>query len=111
MEAAKLEPRLSTIFQIAQQWHAVLLLDEADVFLEKRSSQNLTRNSLVSVFLRKLEYCIEILFLTTNRVTEFDDAIITTGPSLMDGFPVSSAAFSSLAAVSLSAGQGPSGQR
>jgi hypothetical protein len=27
----------------------------------------------VSVFLRKLEYCTGILFLTTNRVSEFDD--------------------------------------
>jgi len=47
------------------------------VFLEKRSSQNLHRNGLVSVFLRKLEYCTGILFLTTNRVSEFDEAILS----------------------------------
>jgi ATPase family associated with various cellular activities (AAA) len=76
-EAQKLEKHLSDIFQIANQWDAILLLDEADVFLERRSSQDLHRNGLVSVFLRKLEYCTGILFLTTNRVSEFDEAILS----------------------------------
>jgi len=75
IEAEKLEKQLSVIFQIANQWDAILLLDEADVFLERRSSQNLHRNGLVSVFLRKLEYCTRILFLTTNRVSEFAGSI------------------------------------
>ena len=65
----------SVIFQIANQWEAILLLDEADVYLEKRSSQNLHRNGLVSVFLRKLEYYTGILFLTTNHASESDEAI------------------------------------
>jgi SpoVK/Ycf46/Vps4 family AAA+-type ATPase len=77
IEAEKLEKQLSVIFQIANQWDAILLLDEADVFLERRSSQNLHRNGLVSVFLRKLGYCTRILFLTTNRVSEFDEAILS----------------------------------
>ena len=77
VDSRQLEKRLSVIFQIAQQWNAILLLDEADVFLEKRSSAHLLRNSLVSVFLRKLEYCSAVLFLTTNRVSEFDDAILS----------------------------------
>ncbi|KAI8168695.1 hypothetical protein K4K49_000312 [Colletotrichum sp. SAR 10_70] len=37
-------------------YYTVVLLDEADVFLEERSLQNLERNALVSVFLRVLEY-------------------------------------------------------
>jgi hypothetical protein len=52
-------------------------LDEADVYVEQRSSQDLLRNGLVSVFLRKLEYCEGIMFLTTNRVSEFDVAILS----------------------------------
>jgi hypothetical protein len=52
-------------------------LDEADVFLEKRTTENLIRNSLVSVFLRKLEYCEGIMFLIINRVDEFDVAILS----------------------------------
>ena len=31
----------------------------------------------MSVFLRKLEFCTGILFLTTNRVSEFDEAILS----------------------------------
>jgi SpoVK/Ycf46/Vps4 family AAA+-type ATPase len=77
IEAAKLEGQLSRIFKIASHWNAILLLDEADVFLEKRTTENLIRNSLVSVFLRKLEYCEGIMFLTTNRVDEFDVAILS----------------------------------
>ena len=34
-------------------------------------------NGLVSVFLRKLEYYKGILFLTTNRVAQFDEAILS----------------------------------
>ncbi|TLS27550.1 hypothetical protein PpBr36_05390 [Pyricularia pennisetigena] len=52
----------------------VLLLDEADVFLEERSLSDLERNSLVSVFLRTLEYYEGMLFLTSNRVGTFDEA-------------------------------------
>ena len=37
----------------------------------------MVRNGLVSVFLRKLEYCEGIIFLTTNRVSLFDDAILS----------------------------------
>jgi SpoVK/Ycf46/Vps4 family AAA+-type ATPase len=77
IDTAKLEAQLSRIFKIASHWNAILLLDEADVFLEQRTSENLTRNSLVSVFLRKLEYCKGIMFLATNRVAEFDPAILS----------------------------------
>jgi len=39
---------LSTIMKIATAWKAVVLIDEADVFLQKRDLDNLERNSLVS---------------------------------------------------------------
>lgn len=45
--------------------------------MEQRSMADLARNKLVSVFLRKLEYCEGIMFLTTNRVSNFDDAIVS----------------------------------
>ncbi|KAI9850722.1 MAG: hypothetical protein M1838_005213 [Thelocarpon superellum] len=69
-----LETELNRILDIAHSWGAVLLLDEADVFLEKRTIQDIHRNALVSIFLRLLEYFQGILFLTTNRVETFDDA-------------------------------------
>lgn len=63
-----LESELQKILDICHTWGAILLLDEADVFLEKRSMHDIHRNSLVGVFLRQLEYFMGILFLTTNRV-------------------------------------------
>lgn len=39
--------------------------------------RGLVRNSVVSVFLRKLEYYDAIMFLTTNRVAQFDEAILS----------------------------------
>jgi len=72
-----LERELQNILDIAHAWGAVLLLDEADVFLEKRSTHDIHRNALVSIFLRLLEYFQGILFLTTNRVEVFDDAFVS----------------------------------
>lgn len=71
---AVLEHELNKILDIAHSWGAVLLLDEADVFLERRTMADMQRNALVSIFLRLLEYFQGILFLTTNRVETFDDA-------------------------------------
>lgn len=86
----EVEESLKEIFQLAQLWDCVLLLDEADVFLSQRTKTDLQRNALVSgesdplcgkkklltiiVFLRVLEYYQGILFLTTNRVGAFDEA-------------------------------------
>jgi hypothetical protein len=70
----ELEQELQKILDLAHSWSAVLLLDEADVFLEARTAQDIHRNALVSIFLRLLEYFQGILFLTTNRVSTFDDA-------------------------------------
>lgn len=72
--AATLDDSLNEIFDIAHAWNAVVLIDEADVFLEERSVHDIERNALVAVFLRQLEYFAGILFLTTNRISTFDDA-------------------------------------
>ena len=73
-DSRTLEFELNKILDITHSWGAVLLLDEADIFLERRSVHDIHRNSLVSVFLRLLEYFQGIIFLTTNRVETFDDA-------------------------------------
>lgn len=44
----EVEESLKGIFQLAQLWDCVLLLDEADVFLSQRTKTDLTRNALVS---------------------------------------------------------------
>jgi len=70
-----LEERLSRVFELASHWNAILLLDEADVFVEQRAMQDIHRNKVVCTFLRTLEYYEGIMFITTNRVQTFDDAI------------------------------------
>ncbi|KAI1461859.1 P-loop containing nucleoside triphosphate hydrolase protein [Annulohypoxylon moriforme] len=74
--SASFEKELKKILQYATIWQAVVLLDEADVFLEARKDIGSTeRNSLVAVFLKELEYFGGIVFLTTNRVNSFDIAM------------------------------------
>ncbi|KAI1076435.1 hypothetical protein F5B20DRAFT_556049 [Whalleya microplaca] len=60
--------------QRAEKWGCVLLLDEADVFLARRTWTDMNRNALVSIFLRHMEYYSGILFLTTNIVGIIDEA-------------------------------------
>lgn len=68
------EKYLESALFIGTMWECVVLLDEADVFLEERTQTDLVRNALVSVFLRVLEYYEGILILTSNRVGSFDEA-------------------------------------
>jgi SpoVK/Ycf46/Vps4 family AAA+-type ATPase len=73
-DAVTLEKRLGDILQISKLWNAVILIDEADVFLEARCLHELARNAMVSVFLRLLEYHQSLIFLTTNRIETLDEA-------------------------------------
>jgi len=47
-DAASVEEKLLAALNLATTWNAIVLLDEADVFLEQRSAHDLERNSLVS---------------------------------------------------------------
>ncbi|KAF9487583.1 P-loop containing nucleoside triphosphate hydrolase protein [Pleurotus eryngii] len=76
-KAADLDAALERIFDVATAWKAIVLIDEADVFLEQRSLHDLERNAMVAVFLRHVEYYRGILFLTTNRVKAFDEAFLS----------------------------------
>ena len=72
----RVEQTLSSLTKLASYWNAMLLFDEADVFLEERSnSSDVVRNAIVGVFLQILEYHKGIVFLTTNRETSLDPAI------------------------------------
>lgn len=70
----QVETYLESVLHLGLIWDCVVLLDEADVFLEERGQSDLQRNALVSVFLRVLEYYQGILILTSNRVGTFDEA-------------------------------------
>jgi hypothetical protein len=72
-----MEEKLRSILDLAYQWNAVLLLDEADIFMEARDTTNVQRNAMVSIFLRQLEYYSGVMFLTTNRVATFDPAFFS----------------------------------
>ncbi|KAH7230146.1 P-loop containing nucleoside triphosphate hydrolase protein [Fusarium redolens] len=76
VDPVQVENILTNTFKIAGRWKAILLLDEADMFLSQRVD-NPQVNALVSVFLRELERFDGILFLTTNRVQSFDTAMMS----------------------------------
>ncbi|KPM38461.1 hypothetical protein AK830_g8092 [Neonectria ditissima] len=72
-----IEENLVKWFKLAENWGAIMLIDEADIYMEHRQVQDIERNHLVAGFLRALEYYKGILFLTTNRVGTFDEAFIS----------------------------------
>ncbi|KAK1254126.1 hypothetical protein MKX08_008121, partial [Trichoderma sp. CBMAI-0020] len=73
-KAETVERNLEKNFQLAHKWGCVMLLDEADIFLEARTGNDIERNAIASVFPRPVEYYSGILFLTTNRVGTMDRA-------------------------------------
>lgn len=76
LNVAQMEECLKDTLTRAQRWGAVMLIDEADVYIKKRQD-SIADNAVVGVFLRVLEYFNGLLFLTTNRVDDIDEAIIS----------------------------------
>ena len=76
LNVAEMEKALKETLIRAQRWGAVMLIDEADVYIRRRSD-SLSSNAVVGVFLRVLEYFNGLLFLTTNRIDDIDEAIIS----------------------------------
>lgn len=74
LKADDIEKNLAVILGRANRWNAVLLLDEADVYIRRRGTE-LQQNAIVGVFLRMLEYASCSLFMTTNLPESVDDAI------------------------------------
>ncbi|MDB5935385.1 MAG: ATPase family associated with various cellular [Massilia sp.] len=74
--AASVGATLSTILRRAMRWEAIILLDEADVYIRRRDN-DLEHNAIVAEFLRTLEYFNGLLFMTTNRIGDVDDAILS----------------------------------
>ncbi|KAK0627316.1 P-loop containing nucleoside triphosphate hydrolase protein [Immersiella caudata] len=73
-DPSDVEAELGRVLKLCTMWNAMLLIDEADVFLGARTNKGLVRNELVSIFLTKLEYYQGILFMTTNRIQGIDHA-------------------------------------
>lgn len=70
------EDQLKEVLQRAERWGAILLIDEADVYVRERGI-DIRQNAIVGVFLRVLEYYRGVLFMTTNIGNAVDDAIIS----------------------------------
>ncbi|MFA5952182.1 MAG: AAA family ATPase [Hyphomicrobium sp.] len=76
LNVAAMETALKETLRRAQRWGAVMLIDEADVYI-KRRDDDMMMNAVVGVFLRVLEYFNGLLFLTTNRIDDIDEAIVS----------------------------------
>ncbi len=83
VSAESVRKNLEETFERAQRWNAVLLLDEADVFVLERGN-DIVQNAICAEFLRTLEYFDGLLFMTTNRSDHIDDAIISRCAALID---------------------------
>jgi len=91
LSVAQLEQSLKDALLRAQRWGAVMLIDEADVYIRKRDG-DLAANAVVGVFLRVLEYFDGLLFLTTNRLDDIDEAILSRCIALIRYHPPDHAA-------------------
>ena len=85
--AAEVEKTLGAVLELCQTWDALVLIDEADIFLEARNSTEIQRNALVCVMLRLLEYYSGCLFLSSNRPAEAIDPAIASRITVMLQYP------------------------
>lgn len=74
ISADRVEVALRTVTSRAARIGAVLLLDEADVYIRHRG-EDIVHNAIVGAFLRILEYTKGVTVMTTNMGESIDDAI------------------------------------
>ncbi|KAI1089256.1 P-loop containing nucleoside triphosphate hydrolase protein [Rostrohypoxylon terebratum] len=70
------EDRLQIAFLRAANWRAILLLEEADIFIRRRERE-IQHCAIVSSFLNKLDYSQAVVFMATNRIKVLDEALIS----------------------------------
>jgi hypothetical protein len=76
VEPEALEEKLQEILERSKRLKAPLVINEADVFIGKRGN-DMNQNAVVAAFLRIFEYHAGLIFLTTNRATDIDDAVVS----------------------------------
>jgi SpoVK/Ycf46/Vps4 family AAA+-type ATPase len=64
----EVEENLDEFLQLGELWGAILLLDEADIYLEQRDSENLSRNALVWKNIFPFIYTLFIFILINNLI-------------------------------------------
>lgn len=78
----ELEARLSEVLRRAADWNAVLLIDEADVYVKPRTD-DIRQDAIVGTFLRLLERHTSTVILTTNRAS-LDVAVVSRALVLVE---------------------------
>jgi len=71
-----IEDNLTRFLARGSRWNAIVLLDEADVYIRARDT-DMEHNAIVAAILRVLEYQSTVMFLTTNLASSVDDAIVS----------------------------------
>lgn len=84
--AERIADNLQEVFKRVKRWGCVLLLDEADIFVAERGD-DIELNAIVAEFLRVLEYFDGLLFMTTNRPQDIDQAIVNRCIAVIDYEP------------------------
>ena len=77
---------LELIFERHRRWNCVILIDEVDVFVARRGT-SIEKNAIVSEFLRAVEYFDGLMFLTSNRPDDIDEAFLQRCAVILD-YPV-----------------------
>lgn len=86
--ASDVESNLETVLERANRWGAVALIDECDVLVAKRGN-DLMQNAVCAVLLRTLEYHHGLVFMTSNRGRDIDDAFLSRCAAIIE-YPLAS---------------------
>ncbi len=76
IKADQVEISITRFLARGTRWNAIVLIDEADVYIRARD-RDMEHNAIVASILRVLEYQSSILFMTTNLANTVDDAIVS----------------------------------
>jgi SpoVK/Ycf46/Vps4 family AAA+-type ATPase len=71
------ESYFESVLSLGKVWGCVVLLDEADVFLEEGTPEHPARSAFTAILLKVLEAYDGLLILTSKRVDTFDEAFKT----------------------------------
>ncbi|KAI5918534.1 P-loop containing nucleoside triphosphate hydrolase protein [Camillea tinctor] len=72
-DASSVEKSLKKALEICAHWKAVMLIDEADVFLEARKTDSLQRNEIVSGTLHNAKLGLNFANISVGRAHELSD--------------------------------------
>lgn len=76
VDAKEMDSNLYDVLRRASRLGCILLIDECETFVRKRGN-DLIQNAIITTFLRKIEYFDGIMFLTSNKIKDIDDAILS----------------------------------